>query len=554
MKVVLLDLSSIAHPIWHVSGNDPDPDHVSTATIARVRQIAADYGRAVVCCDSRKSFRREMCPDYKANREAKPESLFYQIDRAKQVLRDDGYPVLESDGFEADDVIATCVRLLSPVEELEEIVVASSDKDLAQLVRGVDPDGRAPSVRVLALSNNELRGVVEVRAKFGVGPSLVGDWLALVGDASDNIKGAPGIGDKKATALLSKFGSLVGVFGAVEGSTPEAWAARFNGSPEGRLIGGPAVFASLKENGSQVALARKLVELRTDVPITLEAILEKRAPKPLASIDDDEAEDPFARSDATYAEKPPHNGETLRGKWEFEQFERAMQQPEPEHETETAMQTQQIVDQQTGEVIEQQVQVQTAPTPQTNGNGKAAPAPEFARLLQQPTQWEKALEPSGPGEAIKIAGRLFNSRMFAGYGNEDAVLSAILLGRELGLGAMGSLRGIHNVEGRHSLSADLMVALVLRSGKCEYFDPVELTAGKAVYKTKRVGREEFRMTFTLDEAEQAGLVKDKSGWKKWPIDMCKARCIARIARAIYPDVCFGLYTPEEPPEELKEGV
>lgn len=530
MQVVLIDISGIAHPIWHVSGQDPDPDHVSTATIARVRQIASGYDHVVVCCDSRKSFRRELAPDYKANREAKPESLFYQIDRAKQVLSAE-YPVLKADGFEADDVIATCVRLLSAVEELEEIVVASSDKDLCQLVRGVDPDGRLPSVRILSLATNEFRGVIEVRCKFGVAPAQMGDWLALVGDTSDNVKGCPGIGDKKASALLTQFGNLVGVYGRLQGiSSAEEWAKLFNGGTVGRLIGGPAVYAALssKENQQAVALARKLVELRTDVPLTLEQVLAKPEPKPLSQAQLEQTID-AAIEWVKEAAEPLSREEFLAAQKQME--------------TETM--TQQIVDRQTGEVTEVQTQVQvqteSKPEPAPNINGKS----ELSRMLAGPVTFERALEPTSSQGAIVIAGHLFASHMFSKFPNADAVLGAILLGRELGIGAMGSLRGLNLIEGKYAITADLLVALVLRSNLCEYFEPVEQTASKSVWRCKRIGRAEQKYTFEISDAEKAKLVKKDSGWEKHPSRMCSARAKAFLSRDIFPDITFGLYTPEE---------
>jgi hypothetical protein len=467
-------------------------------------------------------------------------------------------PVLTVDGFEADDVVATCVRVLSGSEDVSEIIVASSDKDLCQLVRDADEDGRFPAVRVLSLQTNELRGPADVQQKFGVEPGKMGDWLALVGDVSDNVAGAPGIGEKKASALLAQYGSLTGIYSTIERLDQDAWQAQFNGSPTGKLIGGPAVYLAIKRSGQQVALARKLVALRDDVPVpTSEELLKQpvRVQDEDPPLDDQFAADPFAseKEEAIQeeaADPVPESGPQPVSAPAVAARE-TPKEPEPARETIVEQQ----VNPQTGEVTEVKTELHTEPAPAKtngngNGNGKAAAPTELGRLLQQPIQWEKALEPQDPGQAIKIAGRLFSSRMFAGYGNEDAVLGAILLGRELGLGAMGSLRGICNIEGKYGLYADLMVALVLRSGKAEYFEPVELTADHATYRTKRVGRDEFRMTFSIAEAEQAGVVKEKSGWKKWPLDMCDARCKARIARKIYSDVVFGLYTPEELKEDL----
>ena len=105
--VLLIDLSSIAHPIWHMSGQEPDPDHTSQRTVAAVRKLAADHPHAAICCDSRSSFRKELDPTYKANRPPSEAPLHHQIDLAKEALAADGFPVYEVDGFEGDDLIAT---------------------------------------------------------------------------------------------------------------------------------------------------------------------------------------------------------------------------------------------------------------------------------------------------------------------------------------------------------------------------------------------------------------------------------------------------------------
>ena len=85
------------------------------------------------------------------------------------------------------------------------------------------------------------------------------------------------------------------------------------------------------------------------------------------------------------------------------------------------------------------------------------------------------LEPRCMADAVRLAQRMHDSRMFSAYGTPQAVLSTVLLGRELGMPAMGALRSVHVIEGKHSLSADLMVALVLKSGMAEYFQLVEST-------------------------------------------------------------------------------
>lgn len=160
--------------------------------------------------------------------------------------------------------------------------------------------------------------------------------------------------------------------------------------------------------------------------------------------------------------------------------------------------------------------------------------------------WERALDPRDMVEARVMAQDMFAARLFNGFGNAPACLAAIVMGRELGLSAIASLRGIHVIEGRPSLSAGLMVALVLRSGLAEYFEPVTISDTVATFVTKRKGaRREVTLTHSIEMAEQAGLVKPNSNWLKVPTDMLVARCQARLARLVYPDLLAGLYSAEE---------
>ena len=108
--VLLIDLSSIAHPIWHMSQQEPDPDHTSQSTAAIVRRLASDHPHTAVCCDSPISFRKELDATYKANRPPAEAPLHHQIDLAREALEADGFPVWRVDGFEGDDLIATATR------------------------------------------------------------------------------------------------------------------------------------------------------------------------------------------------------------------------------------------------------------------------------------------------------------------------------------------------------------------------------------------------------------------------------------------------------------
>jgi DNA polymerase-1 len=153
------------------------------------------------------TFRHEIYPDYKANRDAMPEDLRPQIPMIRQLVEALSIPIVELSGYEADDVMGTLARE-SAAHGLPAVIV-SPDKDLLQLV---DDELR---IQVLNTKDGEVWHDREgVRARMGVWPEQVVDFLSLVGDASDNVKGVPGIGEKGAALLLEKFGSLDGVIAA----------------------------------------------------------------------------------------------------------------------------------------------------------------------------------------------------------------------------------------------------------------------------------------------------------------------------------------------------
>ena len=111
--VLLIDLSSIGHPIWHVSQKEPDPDYTSQRTAAVVRELAAEHPHTAICCDSAASFRKELDETYKANRPPAEAALHHQIDLAREALEADGFTIWKVDGFEGDDLIATATTKLT---------------------------------------------------------------------------------------------------------------------------------------------------------------------------------------------------------------------------------------------------------------------------------------------------------------------------------------------------------------------------------------------------------------------------------------------------------
>lgn len=131
-------------------------------------------------------------------------------------------------------------------------------------------------------------------------------------------------------------------------------------------------------------------------------------------------------------------------------------------------------------------------------------------------------------------------------GNPADVMAVVMAGAELGLLPMQALRGIVMIEGKPTLSADAMAALVMARGDlCEYLRCVKTDATVAVYETKRKGHATpTEFTFSIADAERAGL-KGKGNWSKYPAAMLRARALSGVARMVYPDVLMGVYDPDE---------
>jgi hypothetical protein len=165
--------------------------------------------------------------------------------------------------------------------------------------------------------------------------------------------------------------------------------------------------------------------------------------------------------------------------------------------------------------------------------------------------------PQTYAQAKLMAADLFAAKLFSGYGSPAAVLSTIIIGKELGLTVGGSLRGFHIVESKHLMHADLIRARVEASPDCEYFYCVERTDDHATFATKnRKHPKEIQLTFSVADGQRAWSKRNKdgshdaasfdaSGWGKNPADMCVARSSSKLARLEYPSAVHGFYAPEE---------
>lgn len=169
-----------------------------------IKKLVSDYSDSQICVvfDAKgQSFRNEIYPEYKANRAKMPDDLREQIEPIQRIIRMMGLPLIIVDGVEADDVIGTYARLAT--EEKIQVIVSTGDKDMAQLV-----NEHVSLINTMTNTEMDEQGVVE---KFGVRPGQIIDYLALVGDTSDNIPGVPKCGPKTAVKWLTQYDSLKGV-------------------------------------------------------------------------------------------------------------------------------------------------------------------------------------------------------------------------------------------------------------------------------------------------------------------------------------------------------
>ena len=201
------------------------------------------------------SHRREIWPQYKANRESAPEELKYQFRLCRRFLRALGLPEFASNRYEADDLIGTLARIHRA--RGHGIHIVTGDKDLAQLIR--DGDTWWDHARSNRL---DARGI---RKRFGVPPERIADQLAIAGDKSDNIPGVPGIGMTTAARLLTRFGDLDTLLDSLH----------LIGSMKTR--GARRIQALMSEHANTVRMSRRLTGIVETVPID-DPALERRPP------------------------------------------------------------------------------------------------------------------------------------------------------------------------------------------------------------------------------------------------------------------------------------
>ncbi len=245
--LVLVDGSAYLHRAFNalppLSTSAGEPTGALYGVVAMLRKLVEMYQpehMAVIFDAPGKTFRHELYETYKANRPPLPEELVSQIEPLHAMVRAMGLPLLQVAGVEADDVIATLAK--QAATQGMQVVISTGDKDMAQLVN--------ERITLLDTMKDSVMDVEGVEQKFGVPPVRMIDYLALVGDSSDNVPGVPGIGPKTAAKLLQEYGSLDALVNHAD-------------AIKGKL--GEKLRASLE----RLTLARQLVTLRCDVALEL---------------------------------------------------------------------------------------------------------------------------------------------------------------------------------------------------------------------------------------------------------------------------------------------
>ncbi|CUW25282.1 DNA polymerase I [Serratia grimesii] len=262
--LILVDGSSYLYRAYHafppLTNSAGEPTGAMYGVLNMLRSLLLQYqpSHVAVVFDAKgKTFRDELFAEYKSHRPPMPDDLRAQIEPLHKMVKAMGLPLLVTPGVEADDVIGTLAQQAEKAGHA--VLISTGDKDMAQLV--------TPNVTLINTMNNTILGPQEVCDKYGIPPELIIDFLALMGDASDNIPGVPGVGEKTAQGLLQGLGGLDMLYANLDSIATLSFR------------GAKTMAAKLEQNKEMAYLSYKLATIKTDVELDLTcADLEVSAP------------------------------------------------------------------------------------------------------------------------------------------------------------------------------------------------------------------------------------------------------------------------------------
>lgn len=254
-SLILIDGSSYLYRAFHafppLTNAQGEPTGAMYGVLNMLRSLLIQYKPthlAVVFDAKGKTFRDELFAAYKSHRPPMPEDLRAQIEPLHAMVQAMGMPLLVVPGVEADDVIGTLAK--HAAAQGRDVLISTGDKDMAQLV--------TPQVTLINTMNNTVLGPEEVCEKYGIPPELMIDFLALMGDTSDNIPGVPGVGEKTAQALLQGLGGIDAIYSQLD----KVAGLGFRGSK--------TLAPKLEENKELAYLSYQLATIKTDLELNLD--------------------------------------------------------------------------------------------------------------------------------------------------------------------------------------------------------------------------------------------------------------------------------------------
>ncbi|MCZ4059756.1 DNA polymerase I [Pantoea sp. LMR881] len=252
--LILVDGSSYLYRAYHafppLTNSAGEPTGAMYGVLNMLKSLLNQYNPshvAVVFDAKGKTFRDELFEHYKSHRPPMPDDLRAQIEPLHEMVKAMGLPLLAVSGVEADDVIGTLA--LEAESKGRPVLISTGDKDMAQLV--------TPGITLINTMTNTILGPEEVEQKYGVPPSLIIDFLAMMGDSSDNIPGVPGVGEKTAQALLQGLGGMHSIYDNLDNVAGLSFR------------GAKTMAAKLEQNRDVAFLSYQLATIKTDVKLDL---------------------------------------------------------------------------------------------------------------------------------------------------------------------------------------------------------------------------------------------------------------------------------------------
>ena len=556
-SIALIDISYLFKKRWHTN-TDSAPMGAARATLRDLESLDGNGVHLIICRDAPPyAHRLAISPEYKANRpemdveeKAQRKWLYAELQRI-------GYPVAWSQGYEADDVIATLARLYS--KECDDVRIVGPDKDAAQCLT----DRVTQYIPPIGMRDWEVRDVAAATKKFGVPPELMVLYQGLAGDSGDNIPGVPRIGPKIAAELANKYKTLGKL---AEGVAMEAAAGK-----------APAYLNSLAQHWDQLVLSMKLATLDTNVPLDTAALLVRRealpeAPKhnvmDITTTTETEDAAVFTRNETPMPPKQEGVSEVAlkeaSAHYQAKLAELdAKRAAEAEYDRERAENEESDpISNAPGDKAAEPVAVVMPPAGRRASVGLAK-APEPQATVTKYGTVDANLQPLDLHAAYTLSQWLHKGGLYQQYQNEAQVFTIIARGKELGIPMNVALANHHIIEGKPTASADLIRALCEKDPSFVYLVCLERSATRVVWEGMRRGNPgPTKFSYTIEEAQAAGLVKlgkfGKPGnWMVRPQDMLSKTAASKLARELWPAATMGLYCFEEfgfTQEELEQAA